>query len=437
MRGSLAQVPKNRREGAMFAVLFGKNMKKFNIWFASFFVLSQTLAYAGVSYKDLNLPETFFPRSSAIINVSVRENPKAPNFLIFSIKTATGEEEVEGLVAYRKYLQESEVIRQLDANESTSGGVAQGAVDSVKDTGRGLKNLVVHPVNSAQGIGKGVGKLGGKIGGAFRKKEAGEKESAGESFLGSTKRDLAKKLGVDVYSRNEELQKRLDSMAKARMGGRGAVAVATFFMPVGLLASAVVAVSNINSAADQLVNDNSKADLYELNEKALLVLGFPKDQVVRLLNHAYYTPREITYLRFYLEKLKNVSGYRTIFNAAVNANPGVDANKVLYQAQIVADSMASLSDVQRVTMLPEGLVLERQHAVILVTAYDYLDASEFGKRAADTVYNLKLKLGKNSAEIWNGGVVTGGFSGTMLLRGIKIRRMCLFTTAELNQVGAV
>ena len=80
-------------------------------------------------------------------------------------------------------------------------------------------------MDSAAGIGRGIGKLGGKIGGAFRKKEEGEK---GDGFFGSTKRQIAKQLGVDVYSRNPTLQDKLDSMAKARMGGRGIVAVATF-----------------------------------------------------------------------------------------------------------------------------------------------------------------------------------------------------------------
>jgi len=36
-----------------------------------------------------------------------------------------------------------------------------------------------------------------------------------------------------------------------------------------------------------------------MNEKALLDLGFPKEKVLRFLNHPYYTPREITYFRFY------------------------------------------------------------------------------------------------------------------------------------------
>ncbi|HOW58213.1 MAG TPA: hypothetical protein PLO78_00650 [Candidatus Omnitrophota bacterium] len=411
--------------------------RRISIGVAVFFFLFQITAFAEITYKDLKLSETFFPKPVFVTSVSVIENPQTPGFLTFSFQAPSGAYKAQGLVAYRKLLLETEIIQQLDTNESTSGGVAQGAVDSVKDTGRGLKNLVVHPVDSAQGIGRGVGKLGSKIGGAFQKKEEGEKESAGDSFLGSTKRDLAKKLGVDVYSRNEELQKRLNSMAKARMGGRGVVAVATFFMPVGLLASAVVTVSSINSAADQLVNDNDKADLYKLNEKALLVLGFPQGQVTRFLNHPYYTPRELTYLRFYLEKLKNVSGYRNIFSAALDAPPGVFSDQVLYEAQIAADAMSWLSDIERLSMLPEGLLVERKNAVILIAAYDYLDASAFGKKIADKVYSLKLKLGKNSAEIWNGGVVSDGYGGAMLLRGIKLRRMCLFGKTGLNEQMAV
>lgn len=402
-------------------------MKKVTLLFVSFiFCFSQPLVFAEMAYKDLQLPGTLFPRSSYVQNILVNEEPRSPGFLSFSIQTQDDRYTVLGLVNLKQCLHEVNVIQKLNAEESTGGGIADGAVDSIKDTGRGLKNLFFHPVDSVKGIGKGVGKLGDKVGDTFRDKEEGEKTSMGESFLGSIKRELAKQLGVDVYSRNQDLQEHLDKMAKARLGGRGAVAVATFFVPVGLVASAVMTVSNINHAADELVNDSDRGDLYKINQKALLVLGFSEDHVVRFLNHSYYTPRELTYLRFYLEGLRNISGYRDLFDAAVSAAPGLPADKLLHEIQIAADSIQTAPDAVRLSLIPEGIVLERKNSVALITAYDYLDHSAFGKKIADLVSSLKSKLGKNSAEIWNGGVVTPRYGGMLIHQGISLRRMCLF-----------
>jgi hypothetical protein len=331
------------------------------------------------------------------------------------------------LANLQKRLHEIDVVEQLNASEDAGSGVAQGAVDSIKDTGTGLKNMVVHPVDSVSGIGKGVGKLGGKIGGIFRKKEEGEK---GDGFFSSTKRQIAKKLGVDVYSRNPELQAKLDSMAKANMGGRGLVAVATFFVPVGLVVSAVMTVSNINNAADQLVNDSDRVDLYKMNEKALLALGFPREKVIKFLNHPYYTPRELTYLRFYFEKLKHVQGSEVLLDRTIAAVTDIPADKVLHEIQITADSVGDAPRAMRLIVIPEGIVLANEDKVALITAYDYVDQSALGTSLAEKATDFRKNLGKRSAEIWNGGAVSSGFGGAVLSKGILVQRMCLFESAN-------
>ncbi len=394
-------------------------------------LFSQTLSFGAVTMADLRLPKDFYPAQSPYAKiVSVQENQQFPGFLTFSVTSPHGNYLIHGLTNLRKCLHEIDVLEQLNASEDTGSGIADGAVDSIKDTGTGLKNLVVHPVDSASGIGKGIGKLGGKIGGVFKKKEEGEK---GDNFLSSTKRQLAKKLGLDVYSRNPELQAKLDSMAKARMGGRGIVTVATFFVPVGLIASAVMTVSNINSAADQLVDDNDRADLYQMNEKALLGLGFPKEKITRFLNHPYYTPREVTYLRFYLEKLKRVGGFRAILDASIAATSEIPADKILHEAQIAADSVGDAPRAMKLILISEGLILANEDKVALITVYDFLDNSILGSRLTEKAISFRQTLGKRSAEIWNGGVVTSAFGGAILKKGIKVQRMCLFESTNVSQ----
>jgi hypothetical protein len=421
--------PKKKRPNESGERFFMK--RKISFLTALFLIFSQTFSFGAVTMQDLRLPKDFFPEKSPFGKIaSVEENKQFPGFLTFSVTSPQGSYTIHGLTNLRKCLHEIDVLEQLNSNEDTGGGIADGAVDSIKGTGTGLKNLAVHPVNSVEGIGKGIGKLGGKIGGAFRKKEEGEK---GDGFLSSTKRQLAKKLGVDVYSRNQALQDKLNSMAKANMGGRGIVTVATFFVPVGLIASAVMTVSNINVAADQLVDDNDRADLFKMNQKALLGLGFPKEKILGFLNHPYYTPRELTYMRFYLEKLKSVSGFEVILDAATAATSEIPADKILHEAQIAADSIGDASRAMKLVLISEGIILVNEDKVALITAYDFLDNSALGSRVTEKAVSFRQTLGKRSAEIWNGGSVTPGFGGAVLAKGIKVQRMCLFESASVPQ----
>lgn len=399
--------------------------KKMSFWIVGFLVLNQATGFGALSLEDLRLPKDFFTTQSPNATIgSVEEDPAFPGFLTFSVAAPHGTYKVQGLADLRQTLHEIDVIEKLNAQrEDTGGGIAAGAEDSLKDTGRGAKNLVVHPVDSVVGIGKGVGKIGGKIGGSFRKKEEGEK---GDTYLSGAKRQLAKQLGVDVYSRNPYLQEKMDAMAKARLGGRGIVMVAQFLIPVGLIASVALTASGLNNAADQIVYDNDRTDLYKLNEKALMRAGFTQEKAVALLNHPYYTPRELTYLRFYFEKFQGIPGVRTLMEAAIAVAPGVPAQKLLHEMQIAADSMTGINEVTGIQVVPEGIVLEKADTVVLVTGYDHLDASGFGKKVADQVFALKLKLGKKAIEIWNAGSTTLGFSALLLTKGIQSRRMCLF-----------
>jgi len=404
---------------------------------ASFFLtIFQATASEEPAPEDLILPIAFYPTNTFYATLeSVAEEPGAPGFLIFTVSAPYGVYTAHGLTDLRKCLCEIQALEKIKHDKILGGGIAAGAADSLKDTAIGFKNFFLNPLRSISGIGKGIGKLGGKIGGAFRKKEKGETDD--DSYLlSSTKRELARELGVDIYSRNPYLQKKLDMMAAARVGGKGLAGIVTFFIPVGTIASAVMTASSLNNAADELVNDNNRGDLYQLNQEALLGLGFTKENVTRFLNHPHYSPRELTYLRFYLEKLREAEGFEAILENALAANSEVTADKILHEAQVAADTVTDYTLDTIIILTPEGIVVEMQEKVLLATAYDYLDISALSERVAQRILSVKATLNKKSMEIKNGGYVTSRLDETFLLKGIRIEGMCLFRelTAE-TQAG--
>ncbi len=384
--------------------------------------------YAVPSLEDLNLPSSFILKSEFSTINSIKETQE-PGFLSFHVTAPHGTYDAEGLVALQKILHEIEVIERVKRDKS-GGGFFDGAANSVEATGEGFANLVTHPVQSVEGLGKATGKVGRGVGRVFRKKEEGEKKSFGEKMLGSSEREIAKELKVDVYSTNPYLQQLLRGIARARMGGKGAVMVAKFFLPLSLVASAVITASGVNAAADQLVNDTDRAELFRLNKNALINLGFDEKEVKNLLNLPYYSPREMTYLRFYLEKLKGINGYPEILKEALRSNSALKALKVLYGAQIAAEAVGEGVTFRKIQCFEEGFALEGSDKVIFVTPYDYLDKSHLGTQVIERVSKVKQEWSKNSVEIWNGGKATSAFSSSASVRGLKVRDWLLFQKTE-------
>lgn len=348
-----------------------------------------------------------------------------PGFLKFHINSQHSIYEVEGLVPLQKLLHEIEVIERIRRSEDGSGFV-DGAVDSVKATGNGLVRLAVHPVQSVKGVGKAIGKLGGKVAGIFDDKEKGEKTTFSEKVLGRAERQLADKFGVDVYTTNPYLKELLSRMAKARLAGKGTVTAINFMIPTTGLIQATATVSGINAAADQTIRDNGRADLFQMNQDSLMALGFTLEETNRLLNLLFYSPREATYLRFYLESVKDIDGFREIFKTASEAKSLWEARKILYESQMLADAVKKNHSFKKIRCLPEGLAAEEDSRMIFFTPYDYLDLSEPGGKVLERIHELTRARTFKNIEIWNGGKVTGRFIAACLAKGIRVTSWHLF-----------
>ncbi len=392
-------------------------------------LLAPSLEANGLSLRDLDPPKNFLAGSSQSTIHSIEPSRQTPGFLKFRVISPHATYDVEGVLPLRKLLQEIEVIGQVKRGEAGTG-FGDGLGDSVVATGEGAVNLVVHPIQSAKKIGRAVGKLGRSVGGIFREGEEGEKTTFGEKMLGGSEREVAKKLGVDVYTPNLYLKEMITRMAKARLGGKGTTAAVKFLIPViGVPAIAVTAVG-INTAADQAVNDTSKPDLFRANQEALLDLGLEELEVLQLLNSPHYTPREVTYIRFYLERLKDVPGHRDLLKTAANAKSVGEARKILYESQMAAGGMTEKIKFQRIYCFEEGMGVVESSRIIFITPYDYLDRSPLGNRAVERALDLKKQWRKNSVEFWNGGKATSSFSSSVFSKGIKVRSWVLFTGSE-------
>ena len=105
---------------------------------------------------------------------------------------------------------------------------------SGENTAAGIKNLFSDPQGSMKGAASGVGSLFNRVKGTVGKREVTEAEDSRlEQLIGVSKSKgaIATKYGVNVYSRNQILQKELDRLGQADFLGGLGVGVATSLVP--------------------------------------------------------------------------------------------------------------------------------------------------------------------------------------------------------------
>lgn len=382
---------------------------------------------AQVSFADLGV--RIIPRNAYYSILSVEESEN-PGFLEFTVNSAHASYRIEGVLSLIKALHEIEVIEKIRRSEEGSGFFA-GAGSTVGSTADGFVKLVKNPIESGKGLGRAVGKIGTSIGGVFREKEAGEKTSFKDSLIGRSERELAKEYEVDVYTSNPNLKKLLNGMAKARASGKGVAVVASFLIPVAGIAGIALTASSVNGKADILVNDSSKPELFRVNRQGLLALKIPAADVDRFINSPYYTPREATYIRTYLEQLRYAIGFRDVFKIASEVQSYVDAEKILYALQIAAaEALKDPYVFDHIEIKGDGVWAATEKKVVWILPYDYLQNNRHGSILLDQAVEEWRTYPKRDFEIWSAGQVKQDFLRAASARGIKLQWFRLWGGAK-------
>lgn len=129
-------------------------------------------------------------------------------------------------------------INAMAAMDKLKGTKEYG--DSLKASGlsalAAAKNMVFQPVKTTTEVVSGVGLLFRRAGDSlFGAKRSDAEDSRFKTLIGFSnyKRDYAYRLGVDVYSRNQVLQDRLNEVAWTGFAGEMTVSVAMAAVPGG------------------------------------------------------------------------------------------------------------------------------------------------------------------------------------------------------------
>jgi len=242
----------------------------------------------------------------------------------FTIRSDFGTFEAHGIHMLQVRVREVVALGQLGEMSKTkqfADAAGRAAARPVTST----VNLVVHPVETISGIPDGVGRMYDRVKLGTQKvyesattKDTSDSEKAADvskrvggitvSALGYEKerRDLAKGLGIDPYTTNEVLAKKLDDMAWVAFSGRmGIQTVTSIFVPYSMAMSAV-------TITNTAVYDTPAGDLINQAQAAFVATGAPDATIAALMKNPQYSLSVLTALAQGCQRLSRVKGVASV-----------------------------------------------------------------------------------------------------------------------------
>ena len=277
--------------------------------------------------KDLVAPELLKGP-----NFTVDERVPVVGFLArFTVRSEFGTFDVHGTHMLHVRIPEIYALAQLDKMSKTQE-FADAAARAVARPVTSAANMIVNPVETIEGVPGGVSRLFDriKLGGESIAAAAGASGQTGEQkaadvsqrvgsitvdALGFEKerRDLAKSLGVDPYTSNPVLSKKLTDMAWVAFSGRfGIQAAMSVFVPGSTVMSAV-------TITHSSVYDTPPGDLLNAARATFAQTGASDAQVQALLKNSQYTLSVLTAVAQGIKRLEGVNGLPSLIVFAAAA----------------------------------------------------------------------------------------------------------------------
>lgn len=285
-------------------------------------------------------------RSDGLVNTYVVRSP-------YGSVDAVGDDQLR----YRE--NEFEVLGALDEYGVTRPMIfGLGLVNGAQNYAEGALQLIVWPARSLANVPQGAYTYGSRIAEMTREQRSHYEDSYFEELIGfsQSKRELAGRTGVDVYSTNPALQERFDSLSWPSWAGGILATVGTAPVP-GAAGYALTATGTPESM--HLVNlDSAPEDLRIDNRRKLKEMGVGRSTREALLNHPWYSPRHRTIFVDALYRLDGTEGRPELVRAALAADSEPAAFRFQRQAELLLAYHEYVSKLRRVQAL-DGSVLGR------------------------------------------------------------------------------
>jgi hypothetical protein len=251
----------------------------------------------------------------------------------------------------RRLIREIAAIAKLrDIQDTDAFGKA--AMEAGKSSLRSAKSLIDDPAGTLSAIPEGISSIFDRANEQLRR--AGhtqyEDDSAKQILaVSGFKREYAAKLGVDVYSSNEVLQKELNRLAWASAAGNmvlGALSMAT-----GAIALKVASDVRFLEQARNIVEATPPSELSKRNRDLLRQMQVPDTIANSFLQNRWLSPRHQTIIVASIMALGNVPGRAQFIGYASGADTEDAAFLFQQMTEMIANYNAMVEPVRSLSIV--------------------------------------------------------------------------------------
>ena len=314
-------------------------------------------------------------------------DPKVPvkGFLArFTIRSSYGTFEAHGMHMLPIRVNEVEAIAKLDDLSKTKE-FAEAAGRAIARPVTSTVNMMVHPVDTVEGFPDGVVRLFDRVklgservydaataqgqSGGQRAEEASKRVGmATITALGFEKerRDLAKSLGVDPYTTNPVLAKKLTDTAWVAFSGRFMIQTATSILVPYSMAMSAVTITN------STIYDTPAADLVNNATVIFGQTGASEAQVQALVQNPQYSLSVLTALAMGVQRLQGTQGLDAVVIFAAAARTQDETRFMAGAVNMLARYSEGVAPITRVTASGPILGFTQAGAVVVPMPVDYI-----------------------------------------------------------------
>jgi hypothetical protein len=327
---------------------------------------------------------------------------------IYQIDSRFGTFSAVSTAMLRVRIQEINAMATMDQLKGTKE-FGDAVKEAATSTLSAAKNMVFQPVKTLGEAVSGVGLIFRRAGDSmFGAKPSDTEDSRFKSLIGFSnyKREYAYELGVDVYSRNEVLQDRLNDIAWTGFAGGLTVSAALAAVPGGAgVAMTAISATRLTTA---VFKNTPPADLRRMNTEKLSAMGIDPHTTETFINDSVFSPREQTLLVAALDEMKGVADReRFVQMAALTHNADVAFFRQR-QAEMYAGYHRGVSPIERfIGVGPVPGALTVNGALVFNIPVDYVSWTQEVAQVVTTASGLADKLPNiREKQLW----VTGTLS---------------------------
>jgi hypothetical protein len=321
----------------------------------------------------------------------------------------------------RRLLREVAAIAQLQAMQQTEA-FEKAAIEAGKSPFRSAKNLLDDPVGTLSAIPEGIGSIFARANEQLRREGRSQYEDGPAKQIlavSSYKRDYAAKLGVDVYSSNEALQKELDRLAWASAAGNltlGALSVAT-----GAVALQVASNVRVLEQAQNVVASTPPSELSKRNRDQLRRLEVRDGVADRFLRNAALSPRHTTIIVASMVALGHIPGQANFIEYASRAETEDAALMFQQMAELIASYSTLVIPVRQIAIILNlPVITTTKGAVLLLLPIDRLLWTERSAALAEGLARAQPHV----LEVWIAGDASPRSEAGLGQSGLLLTQHC-------------